>query len=83
MGVKLTVVVIDLTSVNAWRMIFIEPPLSLVRKATKERLAQTISPILKILGLVLTILQELVSILFCILMNNYLPCDPIIVFLFF
>lgn len=74
-------VVIDLTSVKARRLIFIDPPLFLVGKATKETLAQTISPILKILGSVLTILQEVVSILFRILTNNHLPCDPVIVFL--
>lgn len=83
MSVELTVVVIDLISVNARRMIFIEPLLFLVGKATKETLAQTISPILKTLGSVLTILREMVSILFCIPTNIHLPCDPLIVsFLF-
>ena len=62
MNVDLTTFVIDFTNVNARRITVINAPLSLVGNDTKETLAQTISPILKISGLVLTILQVTVSI---------------------
>ena len=65
MHVKITIVSIDLMSVNAWRMIFIDALSPLAGKDMIEILAETISPNLKTAGSVLTVLQNVESILFC------------------
>ena len=67
MNVELTTSAIDFTNDNARRIMAIDALLPLAGKQTKETLAQTISPILKISGLALTVLQATVSILFYLL----------------
>lgn len=67
MSVELITFVIDFTNVNARKITVIDAPLFLVGKQTKETLAHTISPILKVSGLILTVLLAMVSTLFYLL----------------
>ena len=72
MNIELTI--IDFTSVNARRIIVINALLPLVGKDTKETLAQTISPILKIPGSAFTILQFLVRFkMACSVLRQAIP----------
>jgi hypothetical protein len=78
---ELTIIGTDFTSVNACRIIVNIALLPLVGKDTNEKLARTISPILKIEGSVFMILQVTVSFFF-ILMGIYLHSIPLVVFFF-